>query len=208
MTALTPYDVALRTGGPCWVRGCDGAAHPLPLNRWLADADEDDQAMLSRCAGATLDVGCGPGRLTAALAQRGVVALGVDVSAEAVRTAHARGAPALCRDVFRGVPGERRWAHVLLADGNIGIGGDPVALLARTRDLLAPGGTVVADVRGRSTGVQRFTLRLEGPHAPPATIPWAVLGRDALPGVAATAGLTVRDVRPVGRRWVAVLGKG
>ena len=50
------------------------------------------------------------------------------------------------RDVFGPLPGEGRWDTALLADGNIGIGGDPVALLARVRELLAPEGRVVVDL--------------------------------------------------------------
>ena len=46
-----------------------------------------------------------------------------------------RGAPALCRSVFDPLPAEGRWAAVLALDGNIGIGGDPVAFLDRMRHL-------------------------------------------------------------------------
>lgn len=207
MTAETPYDVALRTRGSCWVRGSDGVAHPLPLARWLADADETDYEMLRLCTGTTLDVGCGPGRCTAALAGRGVLALGVDVSAQAVRLARARGAPALCRDVFDPVPGERRWGHVLLADGNIGIGGDPAGLLVRSRELLEPGGTVVAELSPPGSGVRRLVLRVEGPHTAGVRIRWAVVGADAVTDLAVQAGLTVLVVQQVARRWVAVLRK-
>ena len=37
-------------------------------------------------------------------------------------------------------PGEGRWDTVLFIDGNVGIGGDPIALLRRVRQLLAPAG--------------------------------------------------------------------
>ena len=39
----------------------------------------------------------------------------------------------LRRDLFAPLPGEGRWHHVLLADGNIGIGGDPVPAAAPGR---------------------------------------------------------------------------
>jgi SAM-dependent methyltransferase len=206
----TPYDDALRTGAPCWVRGSDGAAVPLPVSRWLADADERDALLLDACGGATLDVGCGPGRLTVALAARGLPSLGLDVSAEAVRLARLRGASALHRDVFAPVPGARRWHHVLLADGNVGIGGDPAALLARAREVLTPGGEVVCEVERPGVGLARGTWRLEGPEggAAPVTFPWARLGVDAVAAVATTAGLHVRRVARRDGRWVAVLGAG
>ena len=85
--------------------------------------------MLARCEAPVLDVGCGPGRLVGALNARGVPALGIDISARAVEQARGRGAMALRRAVEQPVPAEGRWGTVLLADGNIGIGGDPAALL-------------------------------------------------------------------------------
>ena len=77
-------------GLPCWVGDPTGLRRVLPVGRWLGgDAstpgDRAADAMLLRpCTGAILDLGCGPGRFTAALAARGVRALGVDVSATAV----------------------------------------------------------------------------------------------------------------------------
>ncbi len=69
----------------------------------------------------------------------------MDVSPEAVdRTIRAGGA-ALCRSVFDPLPKEGEWGTVLLMDGNIGIGGDPAALLRRTAELAAPGGLLVVE---------------------------------------------------------------
>ena len=83
------------------------------------------------CTGPTIDLGCGPGRLVARLVERGVPALGVDQSATAVGLARRSGAPALRRDVFEPLPGTGRWQTVLLADGNVGLGGDPWRVLRR-----------------------------------------------------------------------------
>ena len=124
----------------------DLAPQPLPTHAWLAGVDASDRALLAHCQGPTLDIGCGPGRMTEALALAGHLVLGIDVVPEAVRQTRTRGVPALQRSVFDSVPGEGRWGTALLADGNIGIGGDPVALLERARDLLAADGRVVVDV--------------------------------------------------------------
>lgn len=83
-----------------------------------------DDILLSRCQGPVLDVGCGQGRLVAELNARGIVALGVDLSRQAVNLAAARGACVLRRNVTDRLPLEGRWGTILLADGNIGIGGD------------------------------------------------------------------------------------
>ena len=40
-----------------------------------------------------------------------------------------------CLNETAGLPGEGRWHHVPLADGNIGIGGDPVPLQRRFVEL-------------------------------------------------------------------------
>ena len=130
------YTHALQ-GHPCTVWEGDLAPQPLPTHAWLARADAADLALLAHCQGPTLDIGCGPGRMTEALALAGHAVLGIDVVPEAVRQTRARGVPALRRSVFDPLPGEGRWETALLADGNIGIGGDPVALLERARELVA-----------------------------------------------------------------------
>jgi SAM-dependent methyltransferase len=120
------------------------------MRAWKAAADVGDLALLGHCVGATLHVGCGPGRMSQTLAAQGAGVMGIDVVPEAVRQTRAGGACALVRDVFGPLPGEGRWDTALLADGNVGIGGDPVMLMRRVRDLLAPGGRAVVEVRVRS----------------------------------------------------------
>src|SRR5204863_7462240 len=92
-----------------------------------------EEARLAAMAAPVLDVGCGPGRLVVGLARRGAVALGVDPAPAAVALARGRGAAVLQRSVFDPLPGHGRWRTIVLADGNIGIGGDPVRLLRRCR---------------------------------------------------------------------------
>jgi SAM-dependent methyltransferase len=205
MTALAAYEAGLRIGGGCWV-SWRGSRLPLPLQRWLADADASDQALIDRCTGPTLDVGCGPGRLVAALAARGRVALGIDVSPEAVRLGTARGAAVVRRDVFGPVPSAGRWAHVLLADGNVGIGGDVVALLRRCAELLRPGGTVVVEVERPGAGHVVQLLDLVGPGGHRGRLRWARVGADAVAALAAAAGLALLALDSTCGRHVAVLG--
>lgn len=116
------------------------------VDRWQAPADEVDRLALSRCEGPVLDIGCGPGRIVTALAERGIPALGVDISAEAVLLTTNRGAPALRRPVQEPLPGEGRWGSVILMDGNIGIGGAPELLLRRCAELVRPDGVVLVEV--------------------------------------------------------------
>lgn len=56
----------------------------LPVQHWVADATALEHTLLAHVDGPVLDLGCGPGRLVAALAERGIAALGVDASSAAV----------------------------------------------------------------------------------------------------------------------------
>jgi SAM-dependent methyltransferase len=202
---MTPFDHALR--GMHTALELGGHRMPLPVARWHAEPDPADELLLARCGGATLDVGCGPGRLTAALAGRGIPALGIDVSPVAVRLARARGASALRRDVFEPVPRAGHWRHVLVADGNVGIGGDPAALLRRVTALLAPGGTVLVELDPPGTGLVRGVARLVQPHGASGAFPWARVGVEAIAGPAASAGLRLGwRARRVGRWFAELMG--
>jgi SAM-dependent methyltransferase len=190
-------------GRTCRLELASGERISLPVQRWRAPASASDRLLLRHCTGPTLDVGCGPGRLTAALVRRGILALGVDVSPVAVRLATARGAPAIRRDVFGRVPGAGRWRHALLADGNIGIGGDPTRLLRRLVELLRPGGSVLVELDPPGTGLRRHRARIPGG----AWFEWAWLGADAVERTAGDAGLATRWVTHRTGRWFAELVK-
>ena len=186
------FDAAI-AGCPCRLVDDRGAARPLLVARWHAEPDATDLLVLDRCTGPTLDVGCGPGRLAAELTARGVCALGVDVSTLAVRLTRLRGAAAIRRNVFDRLPGEGRWRHVLLADGNIGIGGDPVKLLARCAELTGPGGRTIAEFDPAAAGVRRHlaTVQHGACHGLRESEPfrWATVGPDAIPRLSNEAGL-------------------
>jgi SAM-dependent methyltransferase len=190
-----PYAAALaRGGGPLFLRRvADGLRLPLDVARWCARPDAADRTVLGRCAGSVLDIGCGPGRMITALAVAGRPALGIDTAPAAVTRTREGGGAALLRSVFQELPGEGWWGSVLLMDGNLGIGGDPAALLRRIRRLATPGGLLLAEA---APGVpadadERFEARLDdgtGPSGP--AFPWARLGQDALRATAERCGWT------------------
>ncbi|MEU8522950.1 methyltransferase domain-containing protein [Streptomyces sp. NBC_01216] len=199
MTATTtwladPYTDALRTGqGPLFLRRDDGWLLPLEVERWCEAPDRADRSVLERSRGAVLDVGCGPGRLAAALAADGRRALGIDISPEAVASTVRLGGMALCRSVFDSLPGEGRWGTALLIDGNIGIGGDPAALLRRLRRVVSRSGLVIAECAPIEVD-ERCEVRVDdGRGARGAPFPWARAGAGALTGYASRTGWRVTE---------------
>ncbi|MDT0401798.1 methyltransferase domain-containing protein [Streptomyces edwardsiae] len=205
-----PYADALRAGrGPLFLRRADGRLLPLDVERWCAEADAADQEVLGRCEGSVLDVGCGPGRLVAALAAEGRRALGIDVSEAAVARTVGRGGQALRRSVFDPLPGVGRWGTALLLDGNVGIGGDPVALLRRLGRLVAPGGLLIAEAVPRPEVDERVLVRVtDGRRPPGAAFAWARVGGPALVRYARGAGWRVDDQWSAeGRVFVALRGR-
>jgi SAM-dependent methyltransferase len=187
------------------VRVAGGRAQPLPLRRWLAPVDAADRALLEHAPGPVLDIGCGPGRHVAALVAAGHEALGLDLSPVAVRLAKARGAEAILRSVFADVPAAGHWRTALLLDGNIGIGGAPVPLLARARELVAPAGAVLVETGPPGTPTRCERVRLEAPGAVSGWFGWAWVGADGIEPLARSAGLRPRGRIRAGGRWFAHL---
>ena len=201
------YDRAL-DGEPCWVRHDDGRLKKLPVHHWLGGRGADarfDRAVVKMCQGPTIDLGCGPGRLVARLVQRGIPALGVDLSATAVKLARSSGAPALHRDVFEPLPGTGRWHTVLLADGNVGLGGDPTRLLRRAAELLRCSGHCVVEFDSTTTGIDSGWVRLESTRTIGPWFRWASVGIDSVSSLAAEVGLAIAGVHRIGGRVVASL---
>ncbi len=173
----------------------------LDIPRWQAAPDHVDRGVLDRCEAPVLDVGCGPGRLVAGLAERGVAALGIDVSPLAIAQSEARGAAVLRRCVESRLPGEGRWGTALLIDGNVGIGGDPGRLIRRCAGLLRAGGLLLVEADPDPWADDREPVRLaagDGRRAEP--LPWARLGRIALARIAPDADLSVVDEWQLGGR--------
>ncbi|MEO7350369.1 MAG: SAM-dependent methyltransferase, partial [Marmoricola sp.] len=100
---------------------------------------------------------------------------------------------------------EGRWDTVLLADGNIGIGGAPRKLLRRAAELLESTGRVVCDLAAPGTGVSFHAARIATHRRRSATFPWARVGPDAIESLAVDAGMDVQHVGEHHGRWFAVL---
>jgi SAM-dependent methyltransferase len=184
----------------------DGVRTAMDWRRWCSFADHADGSVLTRVHGTTLDVGCGPGRLTVALAGRGHAVLGIDVTPDAVSLTRAAGGVALHRSVFTHIPAEGRWETVLLIDGNIGIGGDPVALLRRVQQLLAPTGCALIELEPPTTAghVGPARIRYAG-GVVTSWFPWARVPAGTIGGLAGAAGFVTRECWCVDGRWFTAL---
>lgn len=207
--ALRPYESCLASAQALSLRTVDGQSIRLDIGRYLADCDAADRTVLERCRGPVLDVGCGPGRMAGALAERGIAALGVDIAPVAVELTRARGAVALVRDVFDHLPGEGRWPTALVLDGNVGIGGDVDRLLGRLGQILAADGRVIIETVAQTDRDDRLDMRfapggvVTGPE-----FGWAVIGARALLGRAEAAGLTRFAYWSIQGRCFLELGRG
>ncbi|WP_327090265.1 class I SAM-dependent methyltransferase [Nonomuraea sp. NBC_01738] len=191
-------------GASAQIEYLDGTMAPLNSAPWFR-LDAADQSLLSACSGPTLDIGSGPGRLTTALTHRGHYALGIDITPSAVALTRRAGGRALLRDVFDDLPGTGRWSTALLADGNLGIGGHPQALLARMRQLLRPGGAVLTELAppGVTSRVDRVRLRcgeLTGDW-----FAWATVSVTDITRLAGAAGFPSAQCWSIEQRWLARL---
>ena len=209
ISALSMYGDGLRGGSN---EGCrhrarldDGTSVPLPLERYLSRADATDERLLDGLLGPVLDVGCGPGRHLRALAARGVFALGVDISPVAVELAVGAGGRAMVGDIFDELPARGRWRSALLLDGNIGIGGSPVRLLARIGALLDDAGELLVELEPPGTSTRSTQARLERDGIASAWFPWARVAAPAIVPIAGASGFRASEIWPLSGRWFARL---
>jgi SAM-dependent methyltransferase len=189
------------------LRASDGQEICLDSHRWHGEVDPDERAVLGALSGPVLDVGCGPGRVVVDFGRRGVPSLGVDPAPGAVRLARERGATVLQRSVFDRLPAEGRWGAVVLLDGNVGIGGDAVRLLARCRRLVALDGTILVEVDAPGSGWRTRRVRIEHAGEVGPWFDWVVVGADAIGLVAGVAGLRLERLEHAGGRWFAHLAR-
>jgi hypothetical protein len=94
---------------------------------------------------------------------------------------------------------------VLLADGNIGIGGDPERLLRRAAGLLGPGGAVLVECDPEPAALWRGWVRVSSVHGSGQRIPWASVGSTALVRLAAGLGLRPGDRHDGDRSFVELV---
>ncbi|WP_077490991.1 class I SAM-dependent methyltransferase [Sinomonas mesophila] len=196
----SPYARALRRGRGTLHLVTDGPGQGTVQARFDVGAwfrvTAGERSLVAELRGPVLDIGCGPGRLVATARALGLDAVGIDVDPEAVRLTRKGGGEAIHCSVFdaaaslraSGRPGEG-WGSALLFDGNIGIGGEPMSLLHRIRDLTAPGGRAWVETAAQPWTNRRFTARLRDAWGRESRdFPWASVGWEVLPALADACG--------------------
>ncbi|HUC04768.1 MAG TPA: class I SAM-dependent methyltransferase [Acidimicrobiales bacterium] len=183
----------------------NGHLRDLEVDRWLHDADEVDLRILERVRGPVLDVGCGPGRHVEALAQRGIDALGMDLTPDFVALAQRSRRSVVLHSVFDPIPGGNEWNWALILDGSIGIGGDPVALLRRVGCLLAPGGQVLVETEAPDRRSEHMAMVITSEAGVDSWFDWATLSASDATRVAEAAQFTVDECWEDCHRWFVQL---
>lgn len=194
-----PFDQAIRAGGGLLsIATADRrpeVAATLDVSAFLAPATVEEREALALTSGPLLDVGCGPGRIVRAAIDAGRLALGIDISSAAVVHANAEGLPVLRRSVFEPLPTEGAWGALTLFDGNVGIEGDPEALLKRCAGLLARTGRMVVETHPEPERDRRFEARLIHPSGGSSGwFSWAEAGAETVLSIVSRLGMQTRTV--------------
>ncbi|MEE3853095.1 methionine biosynthesis protein MetW [Gordonia sp. LSe1-13] len=217
LSGPNPFD-AMFASRHTVLRSADGELRRWPVNRWCGVEDVDaveaesvdhefDTRIADRCRGATIDLGCGPGRLVDVLVARRMIALGVDSSTVAVSMARRRGITVLLRDIHGPLPGEGRWTTALLIDGNVGIGGAPERVLARAAELVHRGGTIVVEIDPAVEHVEYETVRVEGDEYASSWFPWARIGLLGAENLSGCCGLRIAGTWEHGGRQIVEMSR-
>ena len=164
---------------------------PLPVDVWRARRTTRTRSWSRSATARRSTSGAVPGRLTEALAARGHAGPRHRRGGRGGRAdPRARGCRAACATSSTSCPARAGGGSALLADGNIGIGGDPVALLRRG----ARGAGPARPGRrrgGRGPGCRCVragpSLECGGTRSRP--FRWAVVGVDDVAALAPGAGL-------------------
>lgn len=203
-----PYARALSAGqGNLSVLDISGTVPAVHyrVQDWLIRANAFERSLLQGAHGPLLDIGCGPGRMLVAAEELGLAAYGVDSNPLAVAHARSQGATVFEQSIFDPLPGE--FQTLLLLDGNIGIGGNPQALLGHLRSISMPGAKLLVETDALAQLEVRYqAVLVDADGHSSATFDWARLGAEPLHRHAVASGWTLLGSINRGVRQISLLG--
>ena len=182
-----------------------GRARTLPIACWLGAPTMADESCCGMRSGRSSMLAAGPAVTCSRLRDAACPPSASTSRRRRCESRRARGAAAIEGSIFERVRGAGTWGSALLLDGNVGIGGDPVALLRRIGALLAPGGRILVELArpGAASGRRRMRLELAAAASP--WFDWATVSAADVAVLAGASGLDVRERWSVRGRWFAVL---
>ncbi len=198
-----------------------------PFDEWAPHL----QKAVERVRGRTLDIGCGPGRVTLPLQRRGVDVVGLDHSPLAVRICRKRGVTDVRLLSVTQVSANRlgTFDTILLIGNNFGLFGNYKRarwMLRRLHRMTTPSGRILAEStdpyatddpielayqkrnreRGRMSGQYRHRERYRNLKG--SWFDWLFVSRDEMREIVAGTGWVVREfIEPQGAQYVGVIEK-
>jgi len=115
----------------------DGSSAPAMPPAWFFQTSDEwyswEKKALAALKGPILDLGCGAGRVSLYLQEKGLDVTALDVSPNAVEVCRRRGIRDVRLGDLRNPPKDKRWKSILMLCGNLGLAGG----WSESRDLLA-----------------------------------------------------------------------